>query len=408
MAIYDPLSVANNRFGIHVNSENDFKNAANLVNSSGGDWGYVTFVITQGERSRERWQESFDQARRLHLIPIVRIASIPDGNTWKIPEDGEIDRWVDFLNSLNWVIKNRYVVIGNEPNHALEWGGKLDPAGYANYLLNFSQKLKSANEDFFVLPAGLDASAGNTRITMTETKYLDMMIKSVPNVFDYIDGWTSHSYPTSGTDTYKRELKYLKEKGTSKNLPVFITETGWRLNSKTTNQDQISVDYNKAFSGVWADDDVVAVTPFTLNYPDPPFNMFSWQKKDGSFYNYYYTVQSIGKLKGEPIRDVAGTILAVFLPSFDFKNSEIRGAILAKNTGQSIWNQKDISLLSSGNGFKIIDQTFSDIEPQSLGLITFSGVTPSSLGSYRLYLGLTFKGTTISNIYLTWLTNLLR
>lgn len=408
LAIVDPLVVANNRFGIHINSEHDFINAANLVNSTGGDWGYVTFVITQGERDLGRWQTAFDQARLLHLIPIVRIATIPEEHTWTIPEEGEIERWVEFLSSLNWVIKNRYVVIGNEPNHSLEWGGKLDPEGYAKYLAEFSQKLKGASNDFFVLPAGLDASAGNTKTTMAEKKYIDLMLKAVPNLYDYTDGWTSHSYPTSGTDTFKKEIEFLRSKGITRELPVFITETGWTLNPKGTNEHQISQDYKDAFSQIWKEDEVVAVTPFILNYPDPPFDKFSWTKADGSFYSCYEAVRSFPKSKGEPIQEVSGKIIAVFMPTFDFTDSEIKGAILARNTGQSIWNSKDITLSASGNGFKIISQIFDDIEPQRLGFITFKGLTPALLGPYKIYFGLTFKGVTITDIYLTWLTNLLK
>ena len=38
-AAYDPLSVPNNRFGIHIVDPNDVADAAKLVNSSKGDWG---------------------------------------------------------------------------------------------------------------------------------------------------------------------------------------------------------------------------------------------------------------------------------------------------------------------------------------------------------------------------------
>jgi hypothetical protein len=37
-AIYDPTSVDNNKFGIHLGSPADLEEAASLVNSSNGDW----------------------------------------------------------------------------------------------------------------------------------------------------------------------------------------------------------------------------------------------------------------------------------------------------------------------------------------------------------------------------------
>jgi hypothetical protein len=115
-AIYDPLSVPNNKVGIHIFSEKDLENAQKLINSGGGDWGYVTIVITEGERNHDRWQQVMDEMRRAHVIPIIRIATKANGNTWEKPTAEEINNWVAFLNSLNWVVKNRYVVIGNEPN----------------------------------------------------------------------------------------------------------------------------------------------------------------------------------------------------------------------------------------------------------------------------------------------------
>src|SRR3989344_492451 len=117
-AAENPLSVPNNSFGIHILDENDLEDAAKLVNSGGGDWGYVTFVIRSDERDSKRWQKVFDKMRRLHLIPIVRIATNQMEDGWEKPSFDEIDGWVSFLSSLNWVVKNRYVVIGNEPNHA--------------------------------------------------------------------------------------------------------------------------------------------------------------------------------------------------------------------------------------------------------------------------------------------------
>jgi hypothetical protein len=60
-AMVDPTSVPNNKFGIHVFSEKDLTNAANLVNSTDGDWGYVTIVITEAERDHDRWQNVLRQ-----------------------------------------------------------------------------------------------------------------------------------------------------------------------------------------------------------------------------------------------------------------------------------------------------------------------------------------------------------
>ena len=153
-AFYDPLSRVNNKYGIHIIDENDLMSAAALVNSSGGDWGYVTLVIPENERKQEKWQTAFNEMRRLHLIPLIRLATELEGDTWTKPEENQAEIWADFLDSLNWPIKNRYVIIFNEPNHRKEWGGELDPTAYADILDKFISALSNKSEDFFILPAG--------------------------------------------------------------------------------------------------------------------------------------------------------------------------------------------------------------------------------------------------------------
>ncbi|KKR72092.1 MAG: hypothetical protein UU16_C0046G0006 [Candidatus Woesebacteria bacterium GW2011_GWA2_40_7] len=391
LAITDPLSVPNNKFGVHIFSEKDLPDAQKLINTS-GDWGYVTFVITEGERDHDRWQKVFDQMRRDHLIPIVRLATKASGDTWEIPKIEEINNWIAFLNSLNWVIENRYVIISNEPNHSSEWGGKIDPETYATYLKNFSQALHTASPDFFVLPAGLDASANNSVKTMDETKFIRAMLKAEPDVFNFIDGWNSHSYPNpafSGKETdvgrgtintFDWELTYLKTLGATKSLPVFITETGW--SNVDSSEDQIASRLIYAYKNVWSDSRIVAVTPFILNYPNPPFEQFSWKKADGSFYSFYTTISNLPKIAGAPKQIVKGDILAVFAQPVIPLGSEYVGAILAKNTGQSIWSQNNISIGSESSDFTIKPFSFQEIEPTRLGLIVFKAAAPENTGIY--------------------------
>jgi sugar phosphate isomerase/epimerase len=125
---FDP-SLPNNKYGIHLAQpeEADIKGASELVNSSGGKWGYVTLVIQDNDRNREKWQGVFEKLREAHLIPIIRIATHPEGASWKKPTVEEAKGWADFLNSLEWVVKDRYVILFNEPNHGAEWGGEANP-----------------------------------------------------------------------------------------------------------------------------------------------------------------------------------------------------------------------------------------------------------------------------------------
>lgn len=331
-AVYEPTQVGNNKYGIHIIDSNEIKDAANLVNGGGGDWGYVTLVIRKGERDQERWNKVFRELRELHIIPIVRVATEPILTVWEKPSVDEIDGWVSFLDGLPWPTKNRYVIVGNEPNHAGEWGGKVKPDEYASYLKVFSTKLKTQSDKFYVLPAGLDSSAPNSFFTMDEEYFIRKMILAEPDIFNFIDGWTSHSYPNPGftgseKDTGRRsiksylwELELLKRLGIEKDFKVFITETGWAHNIKNENYSNVDIDvignkFEYAFANVWNDPNVVAVTPFILNYQSWPFDVFSWKDKEGNYYDFYYKVMNLPKERGNPILEPTPTPVPTMIPT---------------------------------------------------------------------------------------------
>lgn len=401
-AIVDPFDVPNNKFGIHIFNERDLENAANLVNSNGGDWGYVTVVITEAERDHGRWQKVFDQMRRLHLIPIVRLATKAEGGTWNAPQEAEINNWVAFLNSLNWVIQNRYIVINNEPNHAAEWGGRIDPESYATYLKEISQKLKAASPDFFILPAGLDPSSTNTSTSMTETRFMSQMMQAEPDIFNFIDGWTSHAYPNGGINVYSSELSFI-----GKRMPIFITETGWANNKYT--ESQISTNFINAFTNTWNDSRIIAVTPFILDYTTPPFDVYSWKKNDGTFYSFYSDVQKIRKIKGTPVQIEKGQIFASFAQPIIFTGIDFVGAILAQNTGQTIWTRDSVFIDNESKDFTLKTYSMNNIEPTKLGMIFFRASETQSKGVYTnsLFLEGT-KGQKITNSFSieAWITTL--
>lgn len=318
LAIFDPLSVPNNKFGIHIIDENDLVSASHLVNSSGGDWGYVTMVITENDKNIAKWSAIFKSMQKLHLIPVIRLATKVKSDFWETPSLTQADSWAEFLNALPWPAKNRFVVIFNEPNHAKEWGNKIEPENYAEILVTYSLTLKNLSDDFFILPAGLDASAPNSKNTMDEVLFLKRAITSIPNLLNYIDGWTSHSYPNPGFSgrvsdrgrgtltSYKWELNLIRNLGFSKQLPVFITETGWIHAADSNNRlfldsDQAAQNYVEASVNVWSDPQVVLISPFLLNYQAYPFVNFSWQKTaSNEFYPQFDAYRSIDKVKGEP------------------------------------------------------------------------------------------------------------
>jgi len=292
------LDRPNNKFGISLlqPSDDDIKKTAELVNSNGGDYGYVTLVIQENDRDRRKWQDLFEKLRENNLIPIIRLATQLEGENWRKPEEKDAEEWVNFLDSLNWIIKDRYVVLFNEVNHGQEWGGETNPDEYAKVADIFAKKLKEKNKDFFVMLAGLDLSAPSSYPNYESAdSFYRSIIDIQISIFNNLDGLVSHSYPNPGFagspwDTgrrsirgYEWELELLKENGIEKELPVFITETGWENKCQMSNvkcqngeEERIASNYKVAYEKIWGmDERVVAVTPFVFSYQSPPFLGFS-------------------------------------------------------------------------------------------------------------------------------------
>lgn len=404
LAIVNPLEFPNNRFGIHIIDENDIQDATVLVNSSGGDWGYVQIVIREDDRNIDKWQAVFNRLRRNHLIPIIRLATKVERGMWIKPRKSDINSWADFLANLNWVIKNRYIIVFNEPNHAKEWGGEINPEEYGWYLKEFSRKLKEKSADFFILPAGLDASAPDSMETLTETAFIKRMLVKEPDVYNYIDGWTSHSYPNPGfagspiatgqgtVNTYLWELNYLKNLNINKDLPVFITETGWRHNSGKNMEyeyptpELVAQNYSIAFNNAWNNYKIAAVIPFLLNYQDKPFDHFSFKKiNSGEFYPIYDIIRQIPKIQGQPAQINSVRIINNLLPAKLVKNSVNTFEIIIENTGQSMLGKAEgwqLSVRGLPEPFKTDIEDIALTDPFGQTRIKITTATPDNTGIY--------------------------
>ena len=372
-AVTDPLHDPNNRYGVHIVDTNDISDVPALVNSTGGDWGYVTLVLSDSDRDHDKWQNIFNDMRRSHLIPIVRLATHVEDAIWVKPNKDRFYEIVALLNSLNWPTENRYIILYNEPNHAKEWGGVLNPEEYAEYLTTFATALKQANEDFFILPAGLDASAASDGSAMDETEYLRRMIAAKPEILTLIDGWTSHAYPNPGFSgspyatgrgtlyTYQWELSYLSTLGLTREIPVFITETGWEhaegksYAPNLLSSDRVGTNLQAASLSVWADPRIAAITPFLFNYQDVPFDHFSFKQLGAaSFYSQYYAYQAITKNKGAPTQRESYTLQTDLLPGTLVTNSAYTLSASVKNDGQGILDPRDGYELVMSDNFPVL------------------------------------------------------
>ncbi len=365
LATVDPLATANNKTGIHIitASNDEASAAASLVNSN-GDWGYVTVLIESKDRNRGKWQQFFDTLRSWHLIPLIRLATQPEGDFWKRPYEGEEQAWADFLDGLNWPVKNRYVIIYNEPNHGQEWGNKVDAKLYAESLDKTITALKNKSRDFFVLNAGFDASTPSQPPTFEdELVFLREMEKAVPGIFNKLDGWVSHSYPNPGfvgsptavgrgtVSTWLWELQQLRDFGVTKDLPVFITETGWKhaeglkYDPYLPSAEAVSGYLKTSFEGSWNDSRIAAVTPFLLNYQEIPFDHFSFRKVSSEsrsgFYPQYQMLAGMQKTAGKPVQENQAKLVKGEIFKSVIAGEIYNLSLTFKNAGQSIWNERD-------------------------------------------------------------------
>lgn len=346
-------NLPNNKFGIHLAQphEADMKRAADLVNGSGGDWGYVTVVMQENDRNTEKWQQVFDKMRDYHLIPLVRLATEPEGSKWRRPSEDDVDQWVTFLNSLNWVVKDRFVILFNEPNHGTEWGGYVDAIQYAHVAQAFGEKLKASNKDYFLMIAGLDASApSQVPYYGDEADFLRQVVQTIGSekFNNLFNGVSSHSYPNpafmgsadgngrGSIRTYMWEKSLLSSYGV-KDLPVFITETGW--DGQRIGRDTVASYFEHAYLYVWLPDkQVVAVTPFVLNYQGDPFLPFSWVTQgEGDVYPQYQRIRSLPKQVGKPEIIQKGEI-RTDLPSQLVEQSHYSFQFTLSNSGQGYWD----------------------------------------------------------------------
>ena len=324
-----------------------------------GEGGYVVQLIRLDDLDVERWQYFMDLCAEQHLIPIIRLAGEFDHvNKWWIapPKDAGGEAYTeiaarirDFLAALRWPAEPRYAIVGNEPNRGDEWSNEPDPAEYARYLLDVGEALHAIGVQ--VLAPALDLYAphsngqpiGPYRYIDAES-FLDGMAAAEPRAFDLIDIWASHAYPLDpfrfdpsrqifqidyahgatnpdhvdppqgiynrGVNSYRWELWRASQIAglQATEMPVFITETGWR-HGPTQDPDardsvhaEISIDTQSAYLDLafngnkgrypglpesgwtpWNDDpQVVGVVLFALGGYPKDWGHTNWVLLDGN------------------------------------------------------------------------------------------------------------------------------
>jgi hypothetical protein len=292
--------------GIHLLDPNELSQAVDLVEGDDQQSGAVTVVLRADDRDSQKWQTFFNLAQKNHVTPIIRLATEMTQDGWRKPTKKDIVEHAAFLTSLDWHSQSLLVVAFNEPNHAAEWGGEIDPEGYAQMLKFTLNWFHTEKKDYQVLPAGLDAAAPNGSATSDSFTFIRRMFSKNPELLETIDGWVAHAYPNPGfiappyqtgktsIQGFKNELELLSQY-TDRKLDVYITETGWKKTDK--NADKIANYYFYAVNKVWNDERIKAVTPFVFAAHNGPFQDFSFTREDGSPTLQYLAWKALKKVK---------------------------------------------------------------------------------------------------------------
>lgn len=318
----------NNKHGVHILFPEEIDKAALIANgaSNQAEWGYITIVIQSTDKNLKKWQKFMDRARELKLIPIIRLATYPVGPNWSKPTTHDFLDWANFLRSLDWPVKKKIVVVYNEPNHAQEWGGQINPQEYARHFFWTKEALLRFDENFLILPAGLDLAANNSRQTMDAFVFRQLMAGAEPDIFKELKAFASHSYPNPSfsSQPYERgrnkingfltELDFFKQYH-QQPLEVYITETGWSRQSLS--EEQIASFYQLAYQNIWNDPQVKSVTPFIFSAQQGPFTQFSIINPNNDSDYLYKQLSSLPHIVGKPeINQLAtanSTVAGVFV-----------------------------------------------------------------------------------------------
>ncbi len=308
-----PVQVKASKLGVHIMEPQELQAAVGLIkpsNSLDNSWHFVTIPLTLDDLDKkDQWQEFFNQAKKHKVVPLVRLATRFKDGAWQVPTKKDVVDQIGFLSSLDWPTDKLYLVAYNEPNHAAEWGGRVDPAGYGRMLEFVADWAHTEEKNFVVLPAAVDQAAPNSAGTLEAFNFLEKMTKANPGVLKKIDVWNAHAYPNPGfiaspyssskmsLKSFLYELDWLKEK-TGKDYLVAITETGWR--QTPFNSWRLKGYYTYALKNIWSDKRVIAVTPFTLKGSPGPFSAFSFldegDKPTAQYRAFQTAIEKVGHL----------------------------------------------------------------------------------------------------------------
>ncbi|MCC6174812.1 MAG: hypothetical protein IT305_05880 [Chloroflexi bacterium] len=270
--------VANNIVGLNLARHHApayIKAAADVVNANGGDWGYVTVLLTYDERDVPRaadlLQVLLDRCYEAHVQPVVRLGTRFDVATgiWERPAPDDPEKWRAYLERGRWPARTVWVIPANEPNLGREWGGSVDVGGYTRHLER-TLDVFADSDRFKVVNAPLSLANGSDLPRMQDAfEFTTAMARLSPGLFGRLPALASHSYrvETQGDDLRYTERAYEAELAAiGRDMPVLIVESG--LAPGASDADSAAF-FARAFGEWQADPRIVFATPL---FWDPDAN----------------------------------------------------------------------------------------------------------------------------------------
>lgn len=324
-----------NKFGIGLVSPGN-TTQWDLTADLTGAGGHIKLIFPGVTRDMgsapQEWIDAVSNVYDRDLVPVIRIGP-PWGDRFvrdQADDPGTYKRYPSLGGAYARVIASLprrdgwplWIEVHNEANLCYEWECRRDSveggwigyeqtaAEYASFLRDVIVAIRTINDPRIKVTIGGLAPGGTVRCEcegdgfqpgITAVEFLQAMRAEVPDIFDQLDGWATHSYPASGLgfgffspyDQSGPGLTFfeheLAEIGRPE-LPVLVTETGWT--TEFGSRDEIAGWTVEAYRGHWLTDPrIVGVMPFILQ--DGNWDRFAWVDPGGTPYPVYHRVREL-------------------------------------------------------------------------------------------------------------------
>jgi polysaccharide biosynthesis protein PslG len=197
------------------------------------------------EHQQDTWQkydEIVDLAESYGLRIIARLDHTPpwarpDGSDYHSPPS-DVRSYGRFVEAFveRYSGRIQHIQIWNEPNLAREWGGEIDPDGYAELLEEAYQRANAADPDVVVLSAPMAMTNETSDRAIPEFDYWEALYEVGANEFFDVLTATGYGIDQPPDDPPSRDVINLRRIELLRDLmaehgdtstPIWLTEYGW-------------------------------------------------------------------------------------------------------------------------------------------------------------------------------------